>query len=73
VVAANYADFEETIRFDNEKGYLGLGTYSLSAKALGLGYANVLTDRFSVGEDARYVRQLLAERIMSCSNGSVDR
>ncbi len=73
VLAANYGDFEETIRFDNEQGYMDIGTFSPSATAIGLGYANVLTDRFSVGANARYVRQSLAESIMSYSGGSSER
>lgn len=73
VLAANYGEFEETIRFDNEQGYMDIGTFSPSAMAVGIGYANVLTDRFSVGGNARYVRQALAESIMSYSGGSAER
>jgi hypothetical protein len=73
VVAASYGEFEETIRFDNSQGYIDIGTFSPSAMAVGLGYANVLTDRFSVGANTRYVRQSLAESIMSYNGGSAER
>ena len=57
LVAVNYGDFLGTIRFDNEKGFIDVGTYSPSAFALGFGYARAITDRFSVGGDFKIARQ----------------
>ena len=74
LVAANYGDFVETIRFDNDEGYLRLGTFSPTAIAVGLGYARSLTDRFSVGAHAKYVHQeLTSGGVMSYANESAER
>jgi hypothetical protein len=65
LVAVDYGDFYETVRFDNEDGYLDMGTFSPSAMAVGLGYSRVLTDRFSVGAQAKYVSQDLGASILA--------
>lgn len=70
LMAVNYGEFEETIRADNERGYLDIGTYSPNAMALGLGYAIGLTDRFSVGANVKYVRQALGSSAMAIGEGS---
>ena len=57
MVSVDYGDFERTIRADNEKGFLDVGTYSPSAWAIGLGYARAITDRFSVGGNIRIAKQ----------------
>ena len=62
VVAVDYGKyFLETIRADNEKGFIDLGGYKPTAMAVGLGYARALTDRFSVGANVKYARQSLGE------------
>ncbi|MGB3544906.1 PorV/PorQ family protein, partial [Rubrivirga sp.] len=40
-----------------EAGFRDLGTFSPTAFAIGLGYARTVTDRFSVGGQAKYVTQ----------------
>ena len=66
LVAVDYGEhFLETVRADNEKGFIDLGAYSPSAMAAGLGYARALTDRFSVGANLKYVTQSLGEATMS--------
>lgn len=68
LVAVDYGEhFLETIRADNEKGFIDLGAYSPSAIALGVGYARALTDRFSVGANLKYVAQSIGETTMSVS------
>ncbi len=57
MISVDYGDFERTIRADNEKGFLDVGTYSPSAWAIGLGYARAITDRFSVGGNIRIAKQ----------------
>ncbi len=49
IQSANYGDMQETVRWDNEQGFIDLGTFSPSAYAIGFGYARAITDRFSVG------------------------
>lgn len=68
IVAVDYGEnFLETIRADNEKGFIDLGSYSPTAMALGVGYARSLTDRFSVGANVKYVTQDLGDVTMSAA------
>ncbi len=57
LLAVDYGEFQETIRYDNDQGFIDLGTFSPSAYAFGIGYARALTDRFSVGANVKYVKQ----------------
>lgn len=59
--AVDYGDFEETIRWNNDQGYLDLGTFKPTAFMVGLGYARALNDKFSVGGNIKYVRQSLGD------------
>ena len=62
----DYGDIEETIRFDNDAGFLKTGDiFSPTAMVVGLGYARALTDRFSVGGNVKYVQQSLGESMLS--------
>ena len=54
---ADYGDLTETVYADNEQGFLELGTFSPSAFAVGLGYANAVTDQFSVGGQVKYATE----------------
>ncbi|MBM4162540.1 MAG: PorV/PorQ family protein [Ignavibacteria bacterium] len=58
-LSVDYGEIEETIRWNNEEGYIDLGTFSPSAMMVGVGYAQALTDRFSVGANVKYVAQNL--------------
>lgn len=53
----DYGDFFETVRAENDNGFIELGTYSPSALAVGVGYAQSFTDRFSVGAQVKYALQ----------------
>jgi len=59
VVAADYGGFYETIRAENEKGYLQIGTYKPTAYTIGIGYAKMLSEKFAIGANVKYVRQNL--------------
>jgi hypothetical protein len=62
VQSVNYGDFYGTrYRSDLDLGYEDTGIFSVSALAVGLGYAKELTDRFSIGGQVRWVRQNLGE------------
>lgn len=67
LVAVDYGELEGTIRADNEQGYEDLGSFSPSALSAGIGYAQALTDRFSVGGNVKYVRQSLGASTMERS------
>lgn len=61
-----------TIAATNERGYqeyseLGVSNPDPSAMAIGLGYGVAVTDRFSVGGNAKYVLQDLSDAILSLS------
>lgn len=64
-VNVDYGEFFETIRADNENGFIELGTYSPSALAVGFGYARSLTDRFSVGAHVKYALQDLGSFVVA--------
>ena len=59
----DYGELEETIRFDNEDGFLDMGTFSPSAWSFGVGYARTLSDRFSVGAHFKLANQYLANSV----------
>ncbi len=47
-----------------DQGYVDTGDFSLSAMAIGIGYAKRLNDRFSVGGQVRWVHQDLGESVV---------
>jgi hypothetical protein len=55
----DYGDLQETIRSNNQQGFLDVGTFRPTASAIGIGYARALSDRFSVGGNVKYVTQNL--------------
>ncbi|HUF08418.1 MAG TPA: PorV/PorQ family protein, partial [Rhodothermales bacterium] len=61
---AQYGELQETIRFNNEQGFLDIGTFKPTAWAAGFGYAKAVTDRFSVGGQVKYVQQDLGNSIV---------
>ncbi len=75
---ADYGDnFIGTIRASNEQGFteysdLGLSNPNPSSLSIGLGYAIALTDRFSVGANAKYVSQDLGTAVISSDGATAD-
>lgn len=61
VQSVDYGEFDETIRANNDQGFLDLGTFKPTALAAGVGYARALSDKFSVGGNVKYVRQSLGD------------
>lgn len=59
----DYGDFQETIRADNDDGFLDIGTFSPSAYAVGLGYAKTFSDRFSAGGQVKLAGQNIGSAI----------
>ena len=65
-----------TVAATNERGYeeyeaLGVSNPDPSAMAIGLGYGVAVTDRFSVGGNAKYVLQDLSDAVLS-SDGTTE-
>jgi len=54
VISMNYGTLNATIRANNDKGYIDLGTFSPSGLAAGIGLASSISDKFSVGGVLKY-------------------
>jgi hypothetical protein len=67
LVTVNYGDIQQTIRSDNEQGYLDVGTYSPTAMVIGLCYSKTLTNKFSAGANIKYVNENLGVSPMDYS------
>ena len=71
------SDIIGTVAATNERGYqeyseLGVSNPSPSSMAIGLGYALAVTDRFSVGGNAKYVSQDLSAAVVSADGMTED-
>ena len=62
-MSVDFGDLEETIRFDNDQGFLDIGTFNPTSWVVGFGYARPLSDRFSAGGHVKYAVENLAESI----------
>jgi len=65
----DYGEMQETIRADNEQGFIDLGTFQPRAYSFGVGYARALSDRFSLGGQVKYVGQNLGESVVREQSG----
>lgn len=64
VQSIDYGDFYGTrVNLGSEQGYDDTGIFSLSALAIGIGYAKQLNEQFSVGGHIRWVHQDLGESL----------
>ncbi len=63
VVAVDYGDFIGTVVAPNDNGYLEVGTFKPTSMSLGLGYANKLSEKFSIGGNVKYVRQSIGTTV----------
>jgi len=68
LVAVDYGDFIGTIVAPNNDGYLEVGTFKPTAFSFGVGYANQLSEKFSVGGNVKYVRQSLGTAVTGYDN-----
>ncbi len=66
-VSVDYGEFNKTIRANNEKGFIDIGTYKPSAYAFGIGYAKALSEKFSVGGNIKYCVQDLGKHVIGIS------
>lgn len=53
----DYGTLYQTVRSNNDKGYLDLGTFNPTGTMIGVAYARALSDKFSVGGAVKYVHQ----------------
>lgn len=64
-LAVDYGDLQRTVLADTDERYIDLGTFSPGAYGIGIGYANAITERFSVGGNVKYVNQDLGQSIVN--------
>lgn len=69
----DYGTLTETILDGSESGYQVLGEFGPYAYAFGLGYARALSEQFSVGANARYALQSLANGVVSIADNEMAR
>ncbi len=67
IVAVDYGELQQTVRAQNEQGFLDVGTFSPTAISIGIGYARALSEKFSVGGNVKYVQQNLVNGIVDVS------
>lgn len=63
LVAVDYGEFMGTIVAPNDDGYIDVGTFKPTAMAIGIGYANQLSEKFMVGGNVKYVRQSMGTAV----------
>jgi len=71
VVTMEYGDFYGTRRENNAAGYVETGTFSPKAYALGLAFAQQVSNRFSYGVQVKYAMQDLASAWVGPFGGSI--
>lgn len=62
--SVDYGDLQGTIRANNERGYIDVGTFSPSAASFGLSYAKSLSNQFAVGANVKFVTQDLGSGVV---------
>lgn len=62
--SVDYGEFLGTLRYDNPQGYVDTEIMNPSALALGVGYAKMITDWFSVGGQIKFCYQSLGKSIV---------
>ncbi len=62
--SVDYGDFLGTVRYNNDQGFLDVGTFSPTAISFGIGYAKALSDKFSIGGAVKYARQSLGTSVV---------
>jgi hypothetical protein len=72
MISMDYGEFTGTRRAANEQGYIKTGNFSPSAYAVGLSFAQKVSDRFSYGVKLKYAYQDLGEAYVADSGTDVD-
>lgn len=70
-MSVDYGTLTQTIRADNEAGYIDIGTYSPNAVAFGVSYSRAISRQFAVGGNIRYADLFLANGPVGISEGSI--
>lgn len=73
VQSVDYGNLDQTIFYNNYRGYLDLSTFNPTGLCLGLGYARALSEKFSVGGNVKYVSQSLGSSVTYLNTPTVQR
>lgn len=65
VVAVKYGEIQKTVKYDNEQGYLDMGTHEPIAISMQLGYAKMLSNKFSIGGNIKWCQLSLGTYTVS--------
>jgi hypothetical protein len=63
-MSVDYGEFEGTMVWGNDQGYIDTDIFEPSALMLGLGYARSLSNKFSVGGQIKYTGQQLGRSVV---------
>lgn len=55
VISVDYGDLQETIRSDNNRGYIDIGTFNPLSFSVGMSYARAISTQFSIGGTVKYL------------------
>lgn len=66
----DYGNIQGTVRADNDQGYVETGDVSPSSYSIGIGYANALTSRISIGGSVKFAQQDLGESVVNAEGGT---
>ncbi|MBN2280221.1 MAG: PorV/PorQ family protein [Candidatus Marinimicrobia bacterium] len=72
LINMDYGEFIGTRRADNEEGFIKTGNFSPSALALGVSFAQRVSDRFSYGVKVKYAYQDLGSAWVARAGTSLD-
>lgn len=68
----DYGELYETIRSSNSQGFEETGTFSPSAYAVGIGFSQKVSDKFSYGVNIKYVNQDLGDAWIAVGDSLTD-
>ncbi len=72
IINTDYGIFKGTRVAHNDQGFEDTGNFTPSALAIGLSYANQLTDKFSIGGQIKYVGQYLGTNIHEIGGAEIE-
>ena len=68
--SVDYGEVEGTMVANNEQGYIDTKIIKPTALAIGIGYAKMLNDKFSIGAQIRFAYQSLGESTVPVGDGT---
>jgi len=71
VLSVDYGDLQETIRANNERGYIDIGNFSPVSFSVGMSYARAISTQFSIGGTVKYLGMDLGTGTTDISSGGV--